>query len=1658
MQSFAYDTRPSGIANVIGHGRQLGPLLRSVSHFTPGGKPVYNFTTTQMRKFAQQLGFKATGTSRESISDSIEVHPAAIHYSAQLGQLVSNAAELKAQDGKLDVPMTTAEREMLDAARSGDWARLITWSAMTANPMETAARLSHEVDIAAYGERTIIADVKVKWPFSNFEEDTYDDISIRSVGPVPTPKEIVRALNLARKRDRTVFKDYLKRSTIDPDWVEIVEVKDRIRITRNMDWAHRAHHDTSGCILKYMNIEDQPESLETVLKANTTESCGWKIANEDLGITDEEIFAIVNKPKEDGLFMSDMINIYKSKQASLYCYDLDHSLHEKYVVPKEDRAYSHSDGLLHSFALIFANEHVYRPCGSLRDLLISKLTSVKQDDVELKEAKKTKERVDIRAHSYHHAMRIAEPFAEKRRMYDIGSIENRKKRALGTIHFETQQRLKSFVPTKHGMTKKNFIGNLTLEKEQKKKKYEKQLEDAKEYFKNEYVPVNIYVPTDDLKVWYSTEISTTERIFRSNIDESRSVTSIQIAPGINIYANKDYDNLKMTAKQLNIPYINQNIAALARASFKTFKKSDRDGSNWDKSLLNASITKLVETYPATAPNHTWFRFKAEDEEIEAVDFYRQYTSIAHAGDFYFVPLLSDVEPYNGHEIGEEPFMYGVKTSDALLFEGNGLYDYKVVACGLSENIITLDDIILQVRVIQSRKIDKTLKNWIDHVYKVVKSDSYRKEIVTKFIGSLRTMHKFTGKKSIITNRRDEASYYYNTMRTNQKHMRELCTTKDGKPVYLVAGCNMVPKRQTDEIVQRTIVQRGRMQTYMLMKHIEKNPAFQVVEVKTDAVYYLKPKNMPRFPTDDKRAFGTTRREELKQAVRDLPGWNYKPFNPNTIDFTTLKIDWQEPLGLLSEVDDLDPKRVLALDRAFIKGFAGSGKTHLLTAMKAIIEGPKRPDGSPVVKVHVASFTHAAAHLVEGGVTLHHLFGLSRHGTVNESKVASIINSNDVLMIDEVSLSPGIFYDILTQIPKENKLYMFGDFDQHKPIEENIDHAMYCNTTMFKSMIDFNLITLQKQYRTDKIAANQCRKFAEVARIVGVIDAVKVALPRGIKIATDETPIPDMNICFDNPCRIKINNRKLADNIRTISDINERRHRPYDRNPERTYTVERCNADKLKHLIDNPTKYPGVYKSMREGATEDSVLEHCKSYFANLVIDPETGIGYKATEYYRSSQGRGRDTAEGSQSLINIARGIRHIIASEYYIDIDCVNCHPSILLQLCDKMGIGKAIPLLRDYVTKRDEVFATLKEELPGFDKDNYKKLILSLINGGAKDFRVMNASVSPWAVKFKAEAELIHYCFMKKYPEQVPAHLEHRREKDKWTGSDGGSFVNMFLIDAEVRILAVIVSEMRRRNLLGVNGDDVVLCYDGLMVLKSDKIDQALLDDISKVVLARTKFHMKLMPKPMIPIELPANLPRATKDNSLLKYLDPRTWDEFPRLAANMPAISNFTDGKGAYFNNERFTITDIAHGENKEIAMYSINPITEAKKEITISHDRFRRDFRPGYCITSYKLQGTTLTEPYGIHQFFGGSRALDAHGAYVAITRATLTTNITLFGKKADEPTEDQLHMALAIRAHMPNKQYSDDEQDNEPRESSPASNETLKFVDDAVSFALASLMM
>ena len=294
-------------------------------------------------------------------------------------------------------------------------------------------------------------------------------------------------------------------------------------------------------------------------------------------------------------------------------------------------------------------------------------------------------------------------------------------------------------------------------------------------------------------------------------------------------------------------------------------------------------------------------------------------------------------------------------------------------------------------------------------------------------------------------------------------------------------------------------------------------------------------------------------------------------------------------------------------------------------------------------------------------------------------------------------------------------------------------------------------------------------------------------------------------------------------------------------PQITYT-ERFNADKLAYIIKNEDKYRQLFKNINP--------DYDPFVIGAKYLENSHG-GVAKVSYFQPRKGIGRFYAKGSLSMQNMKRELRHAIGGEYYHDLDVVNCHPVILMQMCGSLGID--CPLLTAYVNDRDAILNSISTAAL-CDPSFAKCIILCLINGGRGDYNTLvkkcrsaGICMPVWLSQFKRESAQILNRITDIYNSDYEEH-KSMLIKNKIEKNPKASFNSLVMCNYENDILFAILEFMKHN---GYIQGDAVLCFDGCQ-LRKDRFEslnelEALLPECEAFVLEKTTFNIKLKIKPM-------------------------------------------------------------------------------------------------------------------------------------------------------------------------------------------------------------------
>lgn len=216
---------------------------------------------------------------------------------------------------------------------------------------------------------------------------------------------------------------------------------------------------------------------------------------------------------------------------------------------------------------------------------------------------------------------------------------------------------------------------------------------------------------------------------------------------------------------------------------------------------------------------------------------------------------------------------------------------------------------------------------------------------------------------------------------------------------------------------------------------------------------------------------------------------------------------------------------------------------------------------------------------------------------------------------------------------------------------------------------------------------------------------------------------------------------------------------------------------------------------------------------------------------------GRVNPVKTLGLHSINRKIRHTITKDILIDIDIVNAHPTILLQICKKYNYP--CKYLNDYVFNRDVIINKYINKY-NITKHDVKQLFIMLING---------ASFNKWL----SDNNLIDNDeFLENFNNEMKCIsrevIKHNNELNKYIKTIKGNnkantVIAYYLQTIECYILEEIFNYCR---INGIISNVCVLSNDGIMIPTNNYYD-GLLDEFKNIIYDKLHLDITFKIKPL-------------------------------------------------------------------------------------------------------------------------------------------------------------------------------------------------------------------
>ena len=244
--------------------------------------------------------------------------------------------------------------------------------------------------------------------------------------------------------------------------------------------------------------------------------------------------------------------------------------------------------------------------------------------------------------------------------------------------------------------------------------------------------------------------------------------------------------------------------------------------------------------------------------------------------------------------------------------------------------------------------------------------------------------------------------------------------------------------------------------------------------------------------------------------------------------------------------------------------------------------------------------------------------------------------------------------------------------------------------------------------------------------------------------------------------------------------------------------EIVDKEKLKYILDN-------------NDFDQEVNNLAKNYYDSL-----DNLGRKRITYKQKYKCKNRYYGVGS-CLSYLKKEIRNSIMPKNIKDIDMVNSHPVILLNLCQKNEI--TCNILKNYVENRNLILDSF-----GNNRKSVKEMFLTILNGGFKE-------------KYSDDNRINNY--LKILEKEIIEIQKYFYSKDKRYFEKGfnylGKNLSRIVLDIENQILQIMINYfvIKRVNIF-------TLEYDGLKIYSDNKSKHFSINDLEKIILEKTGINI--------------------------------------------------------------------------------------------------------------------------------------------------------------------------------------------------------------------------
>ena len=235
--------------------------------------------------------------------------------------------------------------------------------------------------------------------------------------------------------------------------------------------------------------------------------------------------------------------------------------------------------------------------------------------------------------------------------------------------------------------------------------------------------------------------------------------------------------------------------------------------------------------------------------------------------------------------------------------------------------------------------------------------------------------------------------------------------------------------------------------------------------------------------------------------------------------------------------------------------------------------------------------------------------------------------------------------------------------------------------------------------------------------------------------------------------------------------------------------------------------------------DQEVNNIAKNYYESL-----DDLGRKRIQYKQKFKHKDRYYGVGS-CLTYLKKELRNSIMPRNVKDIDMINCHPVILLSLCEKNKVKCNI--LKNYVENRNLISDSF-----GDNRKAVKELFLTILNGGFKDIYSNDSKINNHLKLLENEIITIQRHF----------YLRDKRFFEKGFNYMGKN-LSRIILEKENQILQTMMNYFvsKRINIF-------TLEYDGLKIYTDNKSKHFSINQLEKIILKKIGIDIRLSFKEIV------------------------------------------------------------------------------------------------------------------------------------------------------------------------------------------------------------------